>query len=153
MDIAQKTPSVSANSHASYIFIYFYAPSSVKLKRRYTGFTLSVCQSVCPSVRLSICGQNRACSVSSAILVRSIPYLHILSSNFRRCVSCKVCFNIKIFGKFFNFVSFTLSSFHLGSYDSIVWVIMRGWVSSECRHSSCCSLFRQNIFIVKFHVH
>ena len=56
----------------------------MKLKRRYTGVTLSV--------RLSICGQNHAHSLSSAILVGSIPYLHILSSNFRRCVACKVCY-------------------------------------------------------------
>ena len=33
---------------------------------------------VCSSVCLYICGQNRARSVSSAILVRSISYLHIL---------------------------------------------------------------------------
>ena len=40
-------------------------------------------------VRLSVCGQNRVRSVSSTILARSIPYLHILSSNLRRCVVCK----------------------------------------------------------------
>ena len=38
------------------------------------------------SSKMSICGQNRVCSVSSTILVRSILYLHILSSNFRRCI-------------------------------------------------------------------
>ena len=31
-------------------------------------------------VRLSICGRNRVCSISSIILTRSISYLHILSS-------------------------------------------------------------------------
>ena len=41
-------------------------------------------------VRLSICGQNRVRSVSSTIFARSISYLHILSSNFRRCVAYKV---------------------------------------------------------------
>ena len=51
---------------------------------------LSVCPSVRPSVRPSVCGQNRVCSVSSTILAKSISYLHILSSNFRRCVVCKV---------------------------------------------------------------
>ena len=45
-------------------------------------------------VRLSVCGQNRICSVSSTILIGSISYLHILSSNFRRCVACNVCFKI-----------------------------------------------------------
>ena len=39
-------------------------------------------------VRLSICRQNRVCSVSSTIFIGSISYLHILSSNFRRCVTC-----------------------------------------------------------------
>ena len=45
-------------------------------------------------VRLSVCGQNRVRSVSSTILVGSISYLHILSSNLRRCVACNVCFKI-----------------------------------------------------------
>ena len=47
----------------------------------YTGFTLP------------ICGQNRVHSVSSTILARSISYLHILWSNFRRCVVCKFFFS------------------------------------------------------------
>ena len=41
-------------------------------------------------VRLSVCWQNRVRSVSSTILIGSISYLHILSSNFRRCVTCNV---------------------------------------------------------------
>ena len=45
--------------------------------------------------RLSVCGQKRVCSVSSTILGGSIS--HILSSNFRRCVACKVCFNCQKF--------------------------------------------------------
>ena len=71
----------------------------------------------CPSVRLSVCGQNRVRSVSSTILVGSISYLHILSSNLRRCVTCKVCFKTKKrnFGEFFKLVTLTLSSFDLGS--------------------------------------
>ena len=48
-------------------------------------------------VHLSVCGQNRVRSVSSIILIGSISYLHILSSNFRRCVMCNDCFKIKIF--------------------------------------------------------
>ena len=54
-------------------------PASTK----YTGITLSVC------------GQNRVRSVSSTILIGSISYLHILSSNFRRCVTCNARFKIK----------------------------------------------------------
>ena len=53
--------------------------------------------SVCLSVRLSVCGQNRVRSVSSTILIGSISYVHILSSNFRRCVACKACFEIQKF--------------------------------------------------------
>ena len=47
--------------------------------------------------KMSVCGQNRVHSVSSTILVGSMSYLHILSSNFRRCVVCKVCYKIKKF--------------------------------------------------------
>ena len=90
----------------------FIPSASTKLKGGYTGITLSVCPSVRPSVRLSVCGQNRVRSVSSAILIGSISYLHILSSNFRRCVACNARFKIQ---KFFRFVTLTLSSFDLGS--------------------------------------
>ena len=48
---------------------------SVKSHYSNAGFTLSVRL----SVRLSVCGQNRVCSVFSTILVGSISYLHILS--------------------------------------------------------------------------
>ena len=57
--------------------IFVIPPTSTKLKGGYTGITLSVR----PSVRLSVCGQNRVRSVSSTILIGSISYLHILSSN------------------------------------------------------------------------
>ena len=53
--------------------------------------------SVRPSVRLSVCGQNSVRSVSSRILIGSISYLHILSSNFRRCVACNAHFKIQKF--------------------------------------------------------
>ena len=86
--------------------------TSTKLKAGYTGFTLSI----------------------------FVSYLRILSSNFRRCVACKVCFKIKNF-KFWQILwicNFDFAFFWLGiQYDSIVWVIMRQWrVSSECRRSS-----------------
>ena len=83
-------------------------------------------------VRLSVCGQNRVRSVSSRILIGSISYLHILSSNFRRCVACNARLKIQKF----DFVFFWLGI----QYDSMVWVIMRRrGVSSECRRSSCSS--------------
>ena len=52
-------------------------------------------------VRLSVCGQNCVRSVSSTILIGSISYLHILSSNFRRCVACNVRFKIQKFWRIF----------------------------------------------------
>ena len=64
-----------------------YTPHPTKLKQ---GILVSPWPSVC----LSICGQNCACSVSSTILARSISYLHALSSNFR-CVAFKLFFKIK----------------------------------------------------------
>ena len=67
-------------------FKWVIIPPFNEVKRGYTGFTLSVC------------GQNRVRSVSSTILVGFISYLHILSSNFRRYVACKVCFKIQKFG-------------------------------------------------------
>ena len=73
----------------------------------YTGFTLSVCPSAWSVGRI----------VSFAILAVSISYLHILSSNFKRCVQI---LNSKIwnFGKFFKFVTLSLSSFDLGSNNT-----------------------------------
>ena len=56
-------------------------------------------------VRLSVCGQNRVCSVSSTILIGSISYLHILSSNFRRCVACNAHFKIQKFEILANFLN------------------------------------------------
>ena len=67
-------------------------PRLNEVERRVYWFHL-VRPSVCPSVRLSVCGQNRVRTVSSIIiLIGSISYLRILSSNFRRCVTCKVYF-------------------------------------------------------------
>ena len=87
----------------------FYTPHFNEVERGVYWFHL---------VRLSVCGQNRVRSVSSTILIGFISYLHILSSNFRRCVACNVCFKIlkiRNFGKFFKFVTLTLSSLDLGS--------------------------------------
>ena len=90
-------------------FSVIIPPASTKLKGGVYWFHL---------VHLSVCGQNHVCSVSSTILVGSISHLHILSINFRRCVAYKVCLKIikfRNFGKFFKFVTLTLSSFDLGS--------------------------------------
>ena len=98
-------------------------------------------------VHLSICGQNHVRSVSSTILVGSISYLHILSSNFRRCVACNVYSKIKKLSSSYlgsNLIqNFYFVCFLLGiQFDSIVRVIMRRrGISSERRRSSCSSVF------------
>ena len=93
----------------------FIKPPTQQSWRGYTGFTLSVCL----PVHLVICGQNRVRSVSSTILAGSISYLHILSTNFRRCVACHKILAISL--------NFHLCLVWLGiQYESIVWVIM-GW--------------------------
>ena len=63
-------------------------PSAHEVEGGHTDFTLSVSSSADWIVS----------SVSSTILAGSISYLHILSSNFRRCVTCTLCFKIRIFG-------------------------------------------------------
>ena len=98
----------TAALHWGIILLYLVTPCFNEVEREvywllHTGFTLS------------ICGQKRVRSVSSTILVGSISYLHILSSNLRRCVACNVCFKIKkIKILVFKFVILTLSSFDLG---------------------------------------
>ena len=85
----------------------------------------SVCLSGLLSGHLSICPTSRVRFVAPTVLVGSILYLHILSSNFRRCVACKssctICKNL-YFWYFLKFVTLTLSCFDSGSD---VWVIMR----------------------------
>ena len=71
--------------HVEFPGRFNYTPSFNKVERGVYWFHL---------VGLSICGQNRVRSVSSKIFVGSISYMHILSSNFRRCVVCNVCFKI-----------------------------------------------------------
>ena len=108
---------ISRIIHIAYAHFLFFImpPASTKLKGGYTGLTLSVWQLRSNSPKMSVCEQNRVHSVSTTILIGSISYLHILSSNFRGCVACNVCFKIWNFGKFFKFVTLTLSSFDLGS--------------------------------------
>ena len=64
--------------------ITIFIPPLNEIEEGYTGFTLSLRLSVC----LSVCGQNRVCSVYFIILAGSISYLHILSISFRRCAVC-----------------------------------------------------------------
>ena len=118
--------------------VYHNPPSPLKLKGGYTGFTLSVC--------LSVCGQNHVRSVSSTILVRSISYLHNLSSNFRRCVPCGLLQNLN-FWQIFGICKFDFVFLWHGIWcESLAWVIIGGGGGggggggvSEHRQSSCSS--------------
>ena len=67
-------------------WMYIYTPQSCC-----TGFT--------PSVRPA----SRVRSVAPTVLVGSILYLYILSSNYRRCAACKGFCKICIFANFYNF--------------------------------------------------
>ena len=75
----------------------------------YIGFTLSVHLSGPPSARPAC----RVCSVAPTVLNGIISYLYILSSNFRRCVACKLVSKIWIWGNFLKFITLTLSCFDL----------------------------------------
>ena len=95
-----------------------YAPASTKLKG---GKLVSRRQTVCPSV----CGHNRVRSVFSTILVGSISYLHILSSNFGRCVACKGYCKIPEFECLVIFWNLWLS-FCLFLTWILMWIISMG---------------------------
>ena len=139
------------------LFWYLYTPRFNEVERGVYWYHL-VLLSVCLSVRLSICGQNCVRFVSSTILMGSISYLHILSSNLRRCVACKACFkitNLK-FWRIFYICNFDLVFLWLGiQYDSMVWVSMRRrGVSSDRRRSSCSScLLNSKLIIVHMVIH
>ena len=79
-----------SHSYIKWSDIFFLYPPTNEVVRGYIGFTpsvhLSVHLSVCPSVSPT----SRIRSVAPTVLVGSISYLYILSSNFRRCAACKV---------------------------------------------------------------
>ena len=102
--------------HAGYPI--YYTPSTTKLLGVYWF------HSVRPSVPrpYRVCPPSYVRSVAPTVLVGSISYLHILSSNFRRCVPCQV--SCKIYGNFLKYVSFNIVLFWLGIWcESLVWVI------------------------------
>ena len=71
-----------------------YTPLTMKLLGGVYWFHSACRPSVRPSVRPSIHPASCVRSVAPTVLVGSIWYLHILSSNFRRCVTCKVYYKI-----------------------------------------------------------
>ena len=80
----------------------WYTPLSWTILSEQNNLHLFLSQHICVfskmsvplSVPLSVCGQNLVRSVSSTIPGRSISYLYILSTNFRRCVACWVLWKI-----------------------------------------------------------
>ena len=74
-------------------YFNFIIPQHNEVVGGYTGFTLSVRPSVCPSVRPT----SPVRSVAPTVLVGSISNLYISSRNFRRCVVCKVFCKISKF--------------------------------------------------------
>ena len=90
---------LSAKNESQWGYNY-YTPASTKLKGGILVIPpLQLCwRGVYWShlVRLSVCGQNRVRSVSSTILAGSISYLHILSTNFMRCVALRFLEKFKI---------------------------------------------------------
>ena len=106
-------------------------PSNNKVVGGFIGFT--------PSDSLSVRAASCVRSVAPIALVGSISYLHILLSNFRRCVMCKVCCKIlKLeFLEFFLICNFDFVLFWLGiSCKSLGNHGAAGGIS-ERRHSSC----------------
>ena len=97
---------------------------TTKLFGGYIGFTLSVR----PSVRPSVCPASRVPSLAPTVLVGPFSYFYILSSNFRRCVLCKVTCKIWNFGNFFKICNFDFVFFWLGIWcESLVWLILGRW--------------------------
>ena len=89
----------------------------------------SVRLSVRPSVHPSVRPTSHVRSVASAVLVGSISYLYILSSNFRRCVACKVSCQIS---KFEVLAIFKICNFDFVFY--LTWDLM--WITSMGNHGA-----------------
>ena len=102
-----------------------HTPCTMKLLGGYIVFTPSVHLSVCPSIRPT----SRVCSVVPTVLVGSISYLYILSSNFRRCVMCKD--SCQILG--FQFLAIFKISW-LWLCVVLTWDLM--WITSKGNHGA-----------------
>ena len=110
-----------------YIIYIIYNDMTTPLPRAATRLGWGILVSTCPPV-------------SSSILARSMSYLQILSTTFRKCIACTFVLNWKnwTFGKLSKFVTDFVLFWPEIQYKSIVWVIMeRQRISSECRRSSC----------------
>ena len=102
-----------------------YIPLHNKVVGGYVGFTPPVRLSIRPSIRPST-PHPMSAFVAPTVLAGCISYLYILSSNFRRCVTCKVILKFE-FWQFFKNFNFNFVLFWLGIWcESLVWVIMGG---------------------------
>ena len=114
-------------------------PAKTKLKGGYTGFTSSVC--------LSICLWTKSCLLC---IIHNTTWFHFIFANIIKQLSegvshVKVIVKIKNlnFYQIFRICNFDFVLLWHGIwYGSIIWVIMgRRGVFSECRRSSCSSSF------------
>ena len=117
-----RCPEFSAVLSISYRF-YFVIPSSTKLNG-------SILVSPCSSVRLSVCGQNRARCVSSTVLASLISYLHILSayqqlSEGVLCIEFREKFQNLNFGNSFEFATLTLPCVR------VIWKVKSWFMASS----------------------
>ena len=114
------TSELSHRTGTNFIFICIIIPPTQQSCWGVYWF-YSVCPSVCPSVRPA----SRVRSVAPTVLVGSISYLHILSSNFRRCVAGN-------FWQFYKICNFDFVLLWLWIWwESLLWVIMRQWGVSQ----------------------
>ena len=122
------------------IYLFLYPPHN-EVVGGYIGFILylhlcvspSVCPSICPSVPYPM-STSHVHSVAPTVLVGSILYLYILSSEFRRCVACRVSCKVwkYEFLPIFQNRNFDFVLFWLGIWcESLVWVIMGWWGGSQ----------------------
>ena len=91
---------------------------------QFTYATSNICQRIilAPHNEVSVLPASGVHYVAPTVLVGSISYLHIGSSNFRKCVACRIVYKIWNFAKLeflaivLKCVTLTLSCFDLG-YD------------------------------------
>ena len=100
-------------------------------------------------VRPSVRPAFRVRSVAPTVLVGSISYLYILSSNFRRCVACIVYCKISKFELLAIFLNLQLWLFLVLTLD-LIWIPSMGNHGaaggiSERRRSSCSSCRRVKV--------
>ena len=111
---------------------HFYTLCTKKLLG---GILVSLSPSVCPSVRPA----SRVRYIAPTVLVGSILYLYILSSNFRGCVACIVSYQISKF----EFLA-VFQNLKLWLCLVLTWALM--WITSMGNH--CAAGVSQNTVVL-----